>query len=145
MGNMSLGYISVVGFFWEEKGFFFLSQQKLWLQELVLLNWLFSHTMPWALWSRSCACTNRTVTLVSVLSESLVKVKQLLKGWVILTDGTNVHFHKGKHFGNIPFSIMMNQLRSYLPCSAFWHFHQQHPWVTILHGYKHKHLFKINN
>lgn len=47
-----------------------------------ILSWVFKNTVPWALWSRSVACIN----LTAQLHLSQVKVRQLLKGSVILTD-----------------------------------------------------------
>ena len=62
--------------------------------------------------------SDNAITFVSVLSEG--KVRQLLKGSVILTDGTSVHLCKSGHFGNALIFIMMNQLKSHLPvCTVF--------------------------
>lgn len=61
---------------------------------------------------------NLAITLVSVLSESMAKVRQLLKGSVIVSDGTNVHLRKSRLFRNVLVFIRMNQLRSHLPIQS---------------------------
>lgn len=76
----------------------------------------------------------------------MVKVRQLLKGSVILTDGTNVHLCKSEHFGNALIFIMMNQLKSH--SSIYTLLPDPSPDCTIeLPCYMgtYKHLFKINN
>lgn len=87
--------------------------------------------------------SHKPLTLASVFSEPVVKVRQLLKGSVILTDGTNNHLCNGRRFGTVPIFIMMNQLGSNLPICAL--LPDSSTTESPCYMDIHKHLFKRNN